>query len=62
MHRYGTKSIRNYYTALRRLIRAKLDNNSDLLNFATKLEEVCVGVIEGGKMTKDLALSIHGAK
>lgn len=62
MHRYGTKSFRNYYTALRQIIRAKLDNNTDLLNFATKLEEVCVGVIEGGKMTKDLALSIHGAK
>lgn len=62
MHRCGTKSFRNYYTVLRQLIRAKLDNNTDLLNFATKLEEVCVGVIEGGKMTKDLALSIHGAK
>jgi isocitrate dehydrogenase len=58
----STNPIASIFAWTRGLMhRAKLDNNSDLLNFATKLEEVCVGVIEGGKMTKDLALSIHGA-
>ncbi|XP_074856855.1 isocitrate dehydrogenase [NADP] cytoplasmic [Carettochelys insculpta] len=40
--------------------RAKLDNNPDLKNFATALEEVCVETIEAGFMTKDLAACIKG--
>tara|TARA_R110002072_G_scaffold125612_10_gene261854 strand:+ start:2970 stop:4199 length:1230 start_codon:yes stop_codon:yes gene_type:complete len=40
--------------------RGKLDNNQDLINFADTLERVCIDVVEGGKMTKDLALLIHG--
>ena len=40
--------------------RAKLDNNEALANFAKTLEEVCVSTVESGKMTKDLALCIHG--
>jgi isocitrate dehydrogenase len=36
--------------------RAKLDNNEKLLDFCNKLEEACVGCIEKGQMTKDLAL------
>lgn len=40
--------------------RAKLDNNADLAKFCTALEEVCVETVESGKMTKDLALCIHG--
>ncbi|KAG8558723.1 hypothetical protein GDO81_017125 [Engystomops pustulosus] len=40
--------------------RAKLDNNSELKNFATSLEEVCVETIEAGFMTKDLAACIKG--
>lgn len=40
--------------------RAKLDNNAELTKFATALEEVCVETVESGKMTKDLALCIHG--
>ena len=40
--------------------RGKLDGNNALVDFATALEEVCVETVEGGKMTKDLALLIHG--
>ncbi len=38
--------------------RAKLDNNDDLAKFAMTLEEVCVEAVEGGEMTKDLAILI----
>ncbi len=40
--------------------RGKLDNNQDLINFSNTLEQVCIDTVEGGKMTKDLALLIHG--
>ncbi|CAI0547375.1 unnamed protein product [Linum tenue] len=42
--------------------RAKLDDNAGLLDFTQKLEEACIGTVESGKMTKDLALIIHGSK
>ena len=38
--------------------RGKLDNNPTLIDFAEKLEQVCVESIEGGEMTKDLAILI----
>lgn len=40
--------------------RGKLDHNQELIDFCQKLEEVCVETIEGGEMTKDLALLVHG--
>ena len=40
--------------------RGKLDNNQKLIDFCKTLEEVCVQTIEAGRMTKDLALCIHG--
>lgn len=40
--------------------RGKLDGNADLRNFADTLEQVCIDVVESGRMTKDLALLIHG--
>ncbi len=40
--------------------RGELDNNAELIAFCTALETVCVETIESGKMTKDLAISIHG--
>jgi len=40
--------------------RGKLDNNQELINFSNALEQVCVEVVESGKMTKDLAVCIHG--
>ncbi|MBU2957494.1 NADP-dependent isocitrate dehydrogenase [Paracoccus sp. 1_MG-2023] len=38
--------------------RAKLDDNSELLNFAQTLEKVTVKCVEDGHMTKDLALLV----
>ncbi len=38
--------------------RAKLDNNEDLAQFCQTLENVVVSTIEGGQMTKDLALLV----
>jgi isocitrate dehydrogenase len=38
--------------------RGKFDKNSKLQNFAQKLESVCIKTIEGGAMTKDLALLV----
>lgn len=40
--------------------RGKLDENQPLMDFAKTLEKVCVDTVEGGEMTKDLALLIHG--
>ncbi len=40
--------------------RGKLDGNDALVKFAESLEAVCVESVEAGKMTKDLALLIHG--
>ena len=42
--------------------RGKLDGNEALINFCTALEEVCIETVESGKMTKDLAVCIHGNK
>jgi isocitrate dehydrogenase len=42
--------------------RGKLDNNSELVHFCETLEKVCVATVESGKMTKDLAVCIHGEK
>ena len=39
--------------------RGKLDENDALRNFAQTLEQVCIDVVESGRMTKDLALLIH---
>ena len=40
--------------------RGKLDKNQELIDFCKTLEKVCIETIENGKMTKDLALLIHG--
>lgn len=42
--------------------RGKLDNNEALNNFSHALEAVCIETVESGKMTKDLAICIHGNK
>lgn len=42
--------------------RGKLDGNTQLIDFCKALETVCVEVVESGKMTKDLAVCIHGNK
>lgn len=40
--------------------RGKLDGNQPLIDFCQALEKVCVETVESGKMTKDLAVCIHG--
>ncbi|MEZ2442450.1 isocitrate dehydrogenase [Chitinophaga sp. W3I9] len=42
--------------------RGKLDNNEQLIKFCQALEQVCIETVESGKMTKDLAVCIHGNK
>ncbi|MEY3576729.1 MAG: hypothetical protein RL394_311, partial [Bacteroidota bacterium] len=42
--------------------RGKLDDNQALIDFANALEAVCIETVEEGKMTKDLAVCIHGNK
>ena len=41
-------------------ISLKLDKNERLLDFVHKLEAGCIETVEAGKMTKDLAILIHG--
>ncbi|HYZ97674.1 MAG TPA: NADP-dependent isocitrate dehydrogenase [Acidimicrobiales bacterium] len=40
--------------------RAHLDDTPDVARFAEALEDVCVRTVEGGQMTKDLALLVGG--
>lgn len=40
--------------------RGKLDDNEELITFADTLEKVCIDTVESGKMTKDLAIILHG--
>ncbi|KAK5772297.1 Isocitrate dehydrogenase [NADP] [Gossypium arboreum] len=59
----STNSIASIFAWSRGLAhRARLDGNDRLLDFTQKLEAACVGTVESGKMTKDLALLIHGPK
>jgi isocitrate dehydrogenase len=55
----STNSVASIFAWTRGLAhRAKLDNNAELAKFATTLEQVTVGTVESGFMTKDLALLI----
>ncbi|KMS98916.1 hypothetical protein BVRB_3g068040 [Beta vulgaris subsp. vulgaris] len=59
----STNSIASIFAWTRGLAhRAKLDDNAKLLDFTSKLEAACIGTVESGKMTKDLALLVHGSK
>ncbi|TDB60378.1 NADP-dependent isocitrate dehydrogenase [Arundinibacter roseus] len=40
--------------------RGKLDDNQELIAFADALEKVCIDTVQSGKMTKDLAIIVHG--
>jgi isocitrate dehydrogenase len=42
--------------------RGKLDGNQELIQFCETLEAVCIETVESGKMTKDLAVCVHGNK
>ncbi|CAN1123013.1 Isocitrate dehydrogenase [NADP] [Linum perenne] len=58
----STNSIASIFAWTRGLAhRAKLDDNARLLEFTQKLEAACIGTVESGKMTKDLALISHGS-
>ncbi|MDT8909607.1 NADP-dependent isocitrate dehydrogenase [Amycolatopsis sp. PS_44_ISF1] len=55
----STNPIASIYAWTRGLEhRGKLDSNSELVGFANKLEQVVIDTVEGGRMTKDLALLI----
>lgn len=57
----STNPIASIFAWTRGLMhRGKLDQNQALIDFCTTLERVCVETVESGKMTKDLALLIHG--
>ncbi|MCL1932607.1 MAG: NADP-dependent isocitrate dehydrogenase [Candidatus Azobacteroides sp.] len=57
----STNPIASIFAWTRGLMhRGKLDNNRPLIDFAHQLEKVCVETVESGKMTKDLAILIHG--
>lgn len=65
MHQQGkptsTNPIASIFAWTRGLAhRGKLDGNEALIHFANTLETVCVDVVESGKMTKDLAVCVHG--
>src|SRR6202008_4530788 len=52
--------IASIYAWTRGLIyRGKMDGTPDVVKFAETLEKVCVDTVEGGKMTKDLAILIR---
>ncbi len=59
----STNPIASIFAWTRGLMhRAKLDDNTRLLDFCEKLEQVCIETVESGKMTKDLAVLIYGEK
>ena len=63
MHQQGketsTNPIASIFAWTRGLAhRGKLDNNDELIKFASTSEKVCVETVEGGSMTKDLAILI----
>ncbi len=61
--RTSTNPIASIFAWTRGLeFRGKLDNNKELIDFCQALEKVCVDVVESGRMTKDLAVCIHGNK
>jgi isocitrate dehydrogenase len=67
MHQQGqptsTNPIASIFAWTRGLLhRAALDDNAELKRFCEQLELACIQCVESGKMTKDLAICIHGMK
>ena len=65
MHQQGkptsTNPIASIFAWTRGLaFRGKLDGTPEVVQFAETLEQVCIETVESGKMTKDLALIVHG--
>ena len=64
MHQQGkptsTNPIASIYAWTRGLqYRGRFDDTPDVVAFAEKVEQVCVDVVESGRMTKDLAILIR---
>src|SRR5687767_9344981 len=64
LHQQGkptsTNPIASIYAWTRGLqYRGKFDGTPDVVQFAEKLEKVCVDVVESGRMTKDLAILVR---
>ena len=64
LHQQGkptsTNPIASIYAWTRGLIyRGRMDETPDVVKFAETLEQVCVDVVESGRMTKDLAILIR---
>jgi isocitrate dehydrogenase len=65
MHQQGKKTSTNPIASIFAWteglkFRGKIDENVDLVRFCETLEKTCVETVESGKMTKDLALCLHG--
>ncbi len=63
MHQQGketsTNPIASIFAWTRGLAhRGKLDGNDELINFSLTVEKVCIECVEGGAMTKDLAILV----
>jgi isocitrate dehydrogenase len=59
----STNPVASIFAWTRGLIyRGRFDNTPEVIAFAEKLEATCIKTIESGKMTKDLAMCVHGAK
>lgn len=57
----STNPIASIFAWTRGLMhRGRLDGNRPLIDFCEKLEQVCIETVEGGEMTKDLALLVYG--
>jgi len=57
----STNSIASIYAWTRGLIkRGQLDGNQDLVDFGKTMERAIVDTVEGGQMTKDLAITVLG--
>lgn len=57
----STNPIASIFAWTRGLIyRARFDGTPELETFAQKIESACISTVESGKMTKDLAMCIHG--
>ncbi len=58
----STNPIASIFAWTRGLMyRGKFDGNNEVIGFAQKLEKACIDTVQSGKMTKDLAVCIHGA-
>ncbi len=67
MHQEGketsTNPIASIFAWTRGLAhRGKLDDNQDLIKFSNTVEQICVGCVETGSMTKDLAILVGSSQ